>query len=134
MKTRLLSALAGLAICFVMPVLAQEQNTVDPEVRQQIEASIMKLEEAYNGYDATAFAAAFTLDAIDWLGWEGAAISGQEAIMKRVEAEFASYPPKQSFKLVRVYPIGRAYFVANCIRLKKVGRQILRLFGRKQSK
>ena len=29
--------LAGLAIGFALPGLAQEQNAVDPEVRQQIE-------------------------------------------------------------------------------------------------
>jgi hypothetical protein len=33
---RLLLALAGLAIGFAVPALAQEQNTVDPEVRQQM--------------------------------------------------------------------------------------------------
>jgi hypothetical protein len=35
MKMHLLLALAGFAIGFVVPALAQEQNTVDPEVRQQ---------------------------------------------------------------------------------------------------
>jgi uncharacterized protein (TIGR02246 family) len=106
MKMRLV-AIVTLAISFAVPAFAQEQNTVDPEVRQQIEGVNKKLEEAYNKYDATAFAAVFTLDALDWLGWEGTAISGQEAIIKRFEAEFASYPPKQSFKLVQVYAIGR---------------------------
>jgi hypothetical protein len=35
---RLLPTLAGLVIGFTVPALAQEKNTVDPEVRQQIEA------------------------------------------------------------------------------------------------
>ena len=35
---RLLLALAGFAVGFVVQALAQEQKTVDPEVRQQIEA------------------------------------------------------------------------------------------------
>jgi sensor domain CHASE-containing protein len=47
MKMRLLLALIGPAISFAVPVLAQEQNTVDPEVRQQIEAATMNIEEAY---------------------------------------------------------------------------------------
>ncbi len=47
MKTRLLGALVGLALGFALPVFAQEQNTVDPEVRQQIEAAVKKHEEAY---------------------------------------------------------------------------------------
>jgi hypothetical protein len=33
-----LVALVGLAISFAVPAIAQEQSTVDPEVRQQIEA------------------------------------------------------------------------------------------------
>ena len=60
MKMRLLLAFTALAIRFVLPALAQEQNTVDPEVRQQIEAVLRKHEEAYNEYDAAAFAAGFT--------------------------------------------------------------------------
>jgi hypothetical protein len=35
MKIRLLLALAGSAISVAVPTFAQEQNTVDPEVRQQ---------------------------------------------------------------------------------------------------
>jgi hypothetical protein len=45
MKIRLL-ALVGLAISFAMPALAQVQNAVDGEVRQQIEAAFMKYHEA----------------------------------------------------------------------------------------
>jgi len=59
MKMRLLPTFAGLAICFALSVLAQEQKSADPEVRsadpevrQQIEAAIVKYEEAYNKYDA----------------------------------------------------------------------------------
>ena len=60
MKIHLLLALVGSAFGFVMPVFAQEQNTVDPEVRQQIEAVHMKFYEAYNKHDAAAIAALFT--------------------------------------------------------------------------
>ena len=62
---RLLVTLAGLAIGFAGPALAQEQDTVDPEVRQQIEAAVLKYQEAYNNYDAAATAALFTLDAVE---------------------------------------------------------------------
>jgi hypothetical protein len=64
MKMRLLLTLAGLAIGFVVPALAQEQNTVDPEARQQIEAIHMKFYEAFNKHDAAAIAALFTQDAL----------------------------------------------------------------------
>ena len=100
-------ALAGLAIAFALPGLAQEQDEVDPEVRQQIEAVTKRREEAYNKHDAAAWSAFYTQDAIDVWTWEpdGAAV-GLPAIVKRYEAEFASYPAPQSFKILRVYAIG----------------------------
>ena len=103
-----LVALAGLAISFALPSFAQQQNTVDPEVRQQIEAAVKKHEEAYNKYDAAAYAALYTPDAIEVLSWqsEGGATVGQQAIEKMAAAEFASFPAKQSFTLVQVYAIG----------------------------
>ena len=100
-------ALAGLAIAFALPGLAQEQDEVDSEVRQQIEAVTKRREEAYNKHDAAAWSAFYTQDAIDVWTWEpdGAAV-GLPAIVKRYEAEFASYPAPQSFKILRVYAIG----------------------------
>jgi ketosteroid isomerase-like protein len=107
MKMRLLSTLAALAIVVAVPALAQEQNTVDPQVREQIEAVTKRMEEAYNKYDAAAWAAFYTQDAIDvWSYFSESAAVGLPAILKRYESEFASYPPKQSFKVVQVYAIG----------------------------
>jgi hypothetical protein len=62
-KMRLLLALAGFAVGFVVPALAQEQKTVDPEVRQQIEAVLTKYEDAFNKHHAAAIAALYTADA-----------------------------------------------------------------------
>jgi hypothetical protein len=75
-----------LAIGFALPTLAQEQKTVDPEVRQQIEAIFMKYQEAHNKHDAAAAAALFTPDAVEvWQGYPGgSAASGQQAIEKRI--------------------------------------------------
>jgi len=64
MKIRSVVALIGLAISFAFPIYAQERNTVDPEVRQQIEAVGMQFIEAYNKHDAAAVAALYTQDAI----------------------------------------------------------------------
>jgi hypothetical protein len=72
MKMRLLLTLAGLAFSFALPTFAQEENTVDPEVRQQIEAVLVKYDEAFNKHDATAVAALFTQGAVEVLGWEPA--------------------------------------------------------------
>ncbi|HET9376590.1 MAG TPA: hypothetical protein VFO40_16575 [Chthoniobacterales bacterium] len=62
MRICLLVALAELAIGFAVPSTAQKQNTVDPEVRQQIEAVYMKFGDAHNKDDAAAIAALYTQD------------------------------------------------------------------------
>jgi uncharacterized protein (TIGR02246 family) len=107
MKMPLLITLAGLAIAFAVPALAQEQNTVDPEVRQQIEAVHMKFVEAQNKRDAAAIAALFTEDAVQvWYGLsEGGLASGQQAIEKRYRVDFSAPSPIES-KIVQIYPIG----------------------------
>jgi uncharacterized protein (TIGR02246 family) len=104
---RLLLTLAGFALGLVLPVLAQEQNTVDPEVRQQIEAVHMKYVEAENKGDAAAIAALFTQDAVQvWYGRsEGGLASGQQAIENRYRINFTSPSPFDS-KIVQIYPIG----------------------------
>jgi SnoaL-like protein len=114
MKMRLLLTLAGFAIGFAVPALAQEQNTVNPEVRQQIEAALMKYEEAFNKHDAAAMATLFTLDAVQMLDWgEGGTFSGQQAIEKYYAVDFASSPPNSSKSLfscmqsVTRYPLSR---------------------------
>jgi ketosteroid isomerase-like protein len=109
MKMRLLPALATLAIGFVVPALAQEQNTVDPEVRQQIEAAVMKFDEAFNKHDAAAIAALYTQDTVQvgfWTGEGDTVVSGQQAVEKTYAVEFASSPGKLVGKLVQVYAIG----------------------------
>ena len=105
MKIRLLFRLAALAIGLATPALAQLQNTVDPEVRQQIEAVTKRMEEAFNKHDAAAWSAFYTEFAVDvWPQSEGAAV-GLPAIKKKYEAHFASHPKPISFKVVQVYAI-----------------------------
>ena len=106
MKIRLLFTMAALAIGLTTQVLAQLQNTVDPEVRQQIEAVTKRREEAFNKHDAAAYAAFYTEFAIDVWSWqaEGAAV-GLPAVKKKYEAHFASNPAPQSFKVVQVYAL-----------------------------
>jgi hypothetical protein len=108
MKLSLLSVLARLAIGFAVPAFAQEQNTVDPEVRQQIEALIAKQDEAFNKNDAAGCTAEYTQDAIEVWSWEtagGAAIS-QQAIEIRAALRLRLSPAKRVRELVQVYPVG----------------------------
>jgi hypothetical protein len=64
MKRGLLLTLGGLAIGFVLPTLAQQSDTADPQIREQIVALFGKFTEAWNNNDAAALAALYTKDAI----------------------------------------------------------------------
>jgi hypothetical protein len=66
---RLLLVLAGLTIGYVVPSLAQDRNTVNPQVRQEIEEALVKFQEAFNKHDASAMATLFTPDAVQVLDW-----------------------------------------------------------------
>lgn len=104
MKFRLLLTLAGLITGFCDPVRAQEKNTVDPQVRQQIEALNRQYDEAFNQNDAEAVAALFRADTVE-AGPEEAA-SGQQEIEERYKILFESHPNGYSTKLDQVYAIG----------------------------
>jgi ketosteroid isomerase-like protein len=80
MKIRLVVALVGLAINLAFPAFAQEKETVDPKLRQQIEASDAKFDEAFNKHDAAAIAALYMEDAVLLTPHE--VFSGREAIEK----------------------------------------------------
>ena len=80
MKTRSIRALVGLAISFALPTSGQQTNTVDPQVREQLDALGNKFNEAWNNNDAVALAALFTEDGV--LVTNTGPIYGREAIEK----------------------------------------------------
>jgi ketosteroid isomerase-like protein len=80
MKIRLVVALAGLAISFALPTFAQQTNTPDPELCQQIDALNKKTDDAYKNNDPAAVAALFTGDAV--LVTDIGPFYGREAIEK----------------------------------------------------
>ena len=86
MKTPFLLALSGLAIGFAVPTLAQQKETVDPQVREQIDANIKKSDEAFNNNDAAALAALLTEDAI--VVTERGPVFGREPMERYWETEF----------------------------------------------
>jgi len=65
MKTRLLCSLVGLAISLALPTFAQQTNTPDPQLREELLALTRKFDVAYNNGDAAALAALYTEDAIE---------------------------------------------------------------------
>ena len=64
MKIRLRLALVGLAISFAFPTFAQQKDTVNPQLAEQLSALSEKTGEAFNNNDAAALAALYTEDAI----------------------------------------------------------------------
>jgi uncharacterized protein (TIGR02246 family) len=88
MKRCLLLTLAGLAIGFVLPTLAQQTDTADPQLREQIVALFGKFTEAWNNNDSAALAALYTKDAV-FCGGEGSGPHyGREAIEKHFAEGF----------------------------------------------
>ena len=58
MKTRLLLAVAGLAIGSALPTFAQQTNTPDPQLRQKVLEMAKNFEDAWNNNDASTLAGA----------------------------------------------------------------------------
>ena len=81
MKIRfLLLVLVGLVTSFSVPAFAQQKDTVDPQIIEQLAALGNKTDEAFNGGDAVALAALYTEDAV--MVTETGPIYGREAIEK----------------------------------------------------
>jgi ketosteroid isomerase-like protein len=106
MKIRFLLALVGLAISFALPGFAQQKDTVDPEVRQQVEALLIKFGEAFNKHDPAAIAALYPQNAIRLESWWSEGALGQQAIEKSYAGMLASMPGEFVGQVVQVYAIG----------------------------
>jgi uncharacterized protein (TIGR02246 family) len=76
MNIRLLGVLLGSVICLIGPTFAQD--TIDPQLDQQVRAFTMKYDEAFNKNDATALGALFSEDAV-FSGLHGK-FNGRQAI------------------------------------------------------
>ena len=108
MKIGSVAALIGLAISFAFPIYAQDQNAVDPKTRQEIEAVLMQIGEAYNKHDAAAVAALYTQDAVRVAnppGLGAALLVGRKAIEKLFSTDFTGSWSSSPFvgKFVQMY-------------------------------
>jgi ketosteroid isomerase-like protein len=83
MKMRLLLTLVGLAIIFALPTFAQQKDTVDSQIAEQV---TKKFDEAFNNGDAAALAALYTEDAV-FVTPQGP-VFGREAIEKHFAGVF----------------------------------------------
>jgi ketosteroid isomerase-like protein len=68
----------GLAISFAAPAFAQEKETVDPQIIEQLAARAQQIHEAWNNNDATAVGRTYTEDAV--LVTDTGLVYGREAI------------------------------------------------------
>jgi uncharacterized protein (TIGR02246 family) len=93
MKTRLLGALAGLAISFALPTYAQQKDVADPQTTQKILAICKAIDEAVNNNDPGARAAPFTRDAV-MVTPDGPPIIGRQAIQKWFTDLYQWWHPK----------------------------------------
>jgi uncharacterized protein (TIGR02246 family) len=73
--------LAGFAIGSVLPVFAQQKDTVDPKIAQEIRELAMKYDEAFNRNDAAAVAALYAEDGVNKTPHAGT-FHGRRAIEK----------------------------------------------------
>jgi len=90
MKIHCLLALAGIAIGLILPTFAQQKDTVDPKIIEQLQEEDKNFEEAYNKHDAAAIAALFTDEAV--LVTPHGTFTGRAAIEKKYEQEdFETY-------------------------------------------
>ena len=106
MKIRLLGALVGLAIGFTVPAFAQEKDTPDPQIRQQLDALAKKFDEASNKADAAALAALFTQDAVE-VSPDGL-VYGRQALEKKYGDMFQKFHPTDHLNTIeRVYMLGK---------------------------
>jgi uncharacterized protein (TIGR02246 family) len=102
MKMRLLVAITGFAVTFVLTTFAQQKEKVDPPISQQRDLLGIpnalevfgelsgKLDDAYNNKDAEAAAALFTEDAA--LVTSDGIIFGRQAIEKWYTDTFQRWP------------------------------------------
>src|SRR5271165_6863154 len=97
MKIRLVVALAGLAIGFNLPTFAQQKDTVDPKIVEQLREEDKNFEEAYNKHDAAAIAALFTDDAV--LVTPHGTFTGRAAIEKNTRKKISRHTMAATWSL-----------------------------------
>jgi uncharacterized protein (TIGR02246 family) len=105
MKMRLVIALIGLAIIFALPTFAQQKDTVDPKIKQQIRVLAAKYDEAINKHDAAAVAALYTEDGVRASDW--GTFHGRQSIEKSYgKYDFQRWPVSGFFTAVnRVFTV-----------------------------
>ena len=111
MKIRLLVALTGLVISFAVPTFAQQKDTGDTKIVQQIRAIAIEYANAFNRHDAAGVAALFAEDGVRVSGHGES--HGRPAIAKSyAKYEFQDWNCTDLLKRIdRVLPVGNRVIV-----------------------
>jgi uncharacterized protein (TIGR02246 family) len=105
MKIRLPLVLVGLVFGFALPVFAQQKESVDPKVDQQIRELAAKFDEAFNKNDAVAVAALYTENGVSAFNTTS---YGRQKIEKSYTHDFQRWHPKDHvLKINRLDPVGK---------------------------
>ena len=84
----------------------RSEDTVDPQIRKQLDTAGKKYDEAFNKNDAAAVAALFTQDAVE-VGPNGP-VYGQQALEKHYRELFHDWHPTDHLNTIdRVYMLGK---------------------------
>jgi uncharacterized protein (TIGR02246 family) len=108
MNIRLPLALAGFALGLVLPTFAEQKNTADQKVEQQIRALAQEYDDAINRHDAVAVAALFTQDGVGQIPESKVSAGhGRQGIEKAYAHWFKGWQVTNYFTTVdRVTPAG----------------------------
>jgi uncharacterized protein (TIGR02246 family) len=111
MKILLLVVLTGLVISFAVPTFAQQKNTDDTKIVQQIRALAIEYANAFNRHDAIGVAALFAEDGVRVSGHGES--HGRPAIAKSyAKYEFQDWNCTDLLKRIdRVLPVGKRVVV-----------------------
>jgi uncharacterized protein (TIGR02246 family) len=113
MTTYLRVIFVGLAITFTALVFAQQKDTLDPKIEQQIRALTSKYDNAINRHDAAAVAALYTQDGIS--GTSGMPHFGNFHGRQAIEKGYAQF--LQSYRMNNhITSVDRVSAVGNEIR------------------
>jgi uncharacterized protein (TIGR02246 family) len=109
MKLRSLLTLMALAIGIVLPTFAQQKDTVDSKIGEQIRALTSKYDAAFNSHDAAAVAALYTEDGVQ-------VFHGTSHGRQAIEKSYAKYDFQRCRFNNRLIKVDRLNAVGNDVR------------------
>jgi ketosteroid isomerase-like protein len=102
---KILVGLLGLTVGLALPLFGQEPQAVSADVRSQVEAVVVKFQDAYNARNAEGMVSTMTQDAVEMRSWAGLAI-GKQAVVGRFLQDLKEGPGQMVNTILQMYPVG----------------------------